>query len=366
MVIFANMKLSEIIRKGLLLLLTVPCPAFGQSTVSGVVTDSRSGEPMPYATVYVNGSTKGTITGDDGHFELSDIQFPSTIVFSFVGYKAQVIDLTRNPGSLQIKLATNDGLPEVEITDYSNRQMYIDYFKTMFLGDDRWGRQAIIRNEDAIMFHNYGTAGNGTIFRAWAGEPIIIDLPLLGYELYVDLVDFTIRSAGGRSSCDILGYFFYKPYPDAGKRKTARFEKNRLRAYYNSNLHFLRSVYENRLAENGYMLSMPDTGAVVTEGITRYIPVDLGRYTQKSGDKEMLIQGLGDKNLIIRYYHKLDGTPLDLTRYKPALHPSSQSGIHLLSDTCTILKSGIIPDNSIRFTGDMSDKRIGASLPADY
>ena len=35
-------------------------------------------------------------------------------------------------------------------------------------------------------------------------------------------------------------------------------------------------------------------------------------------------------------------------------------------DTCTILKSGIIPDNSIRFTGDMSDKRIGASLPADY
>ena len=191
-------------------------------------------------------------------------------------------------------------------------------------------------------------------------------MPLLGYELYVDLVDFTIRSAGGRSSCDILGYFFYKPYPDAGKRKTARFEKNRLRAYYNSNLHFLRSVYENRLAENGYILSMPDTGAVVTEGITRYIPVDLGRYTQKSGDEEMLIQGQSDKNLIIRYYHKLDGTPLDLTRYKPALHPSSQSGIHLLSDTCTILKSGIIPDNSIRFTGDMSDKRIGASLPADY
>lgn len=366
MVIFADMRLSVLVKTGLFLLLIVPCPAFGQSTVSGIVTDSRSGEPMPYATVYVNGSTKGTITDNEGHFELSDIRFPSTIVFSFVGYRTQVLDLTRNPGALQIKLATNDSLPEVEITDYSNRQMYVEYFKTMFLGDDRWGQQAVIRNEDAIMFHDYGTVGNGTMFRAWAGEPVIIDQPLLGYELYVDLVDFTVRRADGKSSCDILGYFFYKPYPDAGMRKTAKYQKNRLRAYYNSNMHFLRSVFENRLAQNGYMLSMPDTGAVVTEGITRYIPVDLGRYTQKSGDEEMLIQGLSDKNLIIRYYHKFDGTPLDLTRHKPALHPFSLSGIHLLSDTCTILKSGIIPDNSIRFTGDISDKRIGASLPADY
>jgi len=339
---------------------------FGQSTVSGIVTDSRSGNPMPYATVYVNSSTKGTITDDDGRFELKDIRFPSTIVFSFIGYKTQVFDLARNPGELHIKLITSNILPEVVVTDYNERQTYVDYFKTMFLGDDRWGRHAVIRNEDAIMFHNYGTVGNGTMFKAWSGEPINIDLPLLGYELYVDLVDFTVQRANGRTTCDILGYFFYTPYSNTNRRKAARFEKNRLQAYYNSNLHFLRSLYENRLAENGYILSMPDTVAGVIEGTTPYVPVDIGTYTRKSGDDKVRILGLSDTKLKIRYYHRSDGTPLDLTRHNPALHSFSESGIHLLSDTCTVIKNGTIPDNSIRFTGDMSKKRIGASLPADY
>ncbi len=366
MVIFANVSLRAIIHRGLFLLCLMPCPAFGQSTVSGIVRDSRSGDPMPFATVYVNGTTKGTITDNDGRFELNNVQFPSTIVFSFVGYKTQVLDLTRNPGTLQIKLSTNDGLPEVVITDYSNRQMYLDYFKTMFLGDDRWGRHAIIRNEDVIMFHNYGTVGNGTMFKAWAGEPIIIDLPLLGYELYVDLIDFTVQRTGGKSVCDILGYFFYKPDSTLKKFQTAKVEKNRRAAYYNSNLHFLRSMYSNRLAENGYILSMADTGTVVIEGITEFFPIDISQYSERTENGEMQIHSLSDKRLKILYYHKLDGTPLDLTRHKPAFHIFSESGIHLLKDTCTFLQNGTITDNSIRFSGDISEKRIGASLPEDW
>ena len=331
----------------------VPCMTLGQGSVSGVVLDSQTGSPMPFATVYINGSTKGTITDNDGCFELNNVQFPSTIVFSFVGYKTQVLDLNRNPGRLII-------------TDYSDRQMYLDYFKTMFLGDDRWGRHAIIRNEDVIMFHNYGTVGNGTIFKAWAGEPIIIDLPLLGYELYVDLVDFTVQRTGGKSVCDILGYFFYKPDNTLKKFKTAKIEKNRKAAYYNSNMHFLRSFYENRLAENGYILSMADTGTVVIEGITEFFPIDINQYSERKDNGEVLVHGLSNKRLKILYYHKLDGSPLDLTRHKPALHLFSESGIHLLKDTCTFLQTGTITDNSIRFTGDISEKRIGACLPDDY
>ncbi len=335
MVIFANMKISAILRKGLLLLCTMPCLVFGQSTLSGVVLDRQSGEPMPFATVYQNGTTKGTITDNDGLFELHGVKFPTTLVFSFVGYKTQVLELDRDPGALKIWMDTNDGLPEVTITDYGEREKYMEYFKTMFLGDDRWGRRATILNEDAIMFDDSGTGENGTLFRAWAGEPIIIDLPLLGYQLYADLVNFSVLRIDGKAICDILGYYFHKPYSPENGRQNAKYEKNRASAYYNSNRHFLRSFYENRLAENGYLLSTPDSGAI-------------------------------DKTLKIRYYHKMDGSPLDLTKYKPALHLFSESGIHLLNDTCTILSNGTITDSSIRFTGDISEKRIGASLPADY
>lgn len=354
MVIFANMKMHAMIRKELLVLCMAPSLVFGQNTVSGVVTDSQNGEPMPYATVYVNGTTKGTITDNDGLFELSGIKFPTTLVFSFVGYKMRVLELNHDPGMLRIKLQTNDDLPEVVITDYSEREKYLEYFKSMFLGDDRWGRHAVILNEDAIMFDDSDTDESGTLFRVWAGEPIIIDLPLLGYELYVDLANFSVQRIDGRAICDILGYFFYKPYDTGNERRNAKYEKNRASAYYNSNLHFLRSFYQNRLAENGYILSMTDTGTVVIDDVT------------KVTNGQMQIYGLNDRRLKIRYYHKLDGSPLDLTIHKPGIRPFSVSGIHLIKDTCTILNNGTIPDNSIRFTGDISQKRIGASLPEDY
>ena len=131
------------------LLSFLPAILFGQNTVSGYVVDSKTGEPLPYATVYINGTTKGTVTGNDGRFELKNISFPSTIVFSFVGYKTQARDLMSAPGKMNVTLETNDELPEVVISGKVKKKD-LSYFKRMFLGDDRWGRNAVIRNEQAI------------------------------------------------------------------------------------------------------------------------------------------------------------------------------------------------------------------------
>ena len=71
---------------------------WGQNTVCGVVLDSLTNEPLPSATVYVNGTIQGTSTDLDGRFELKGVTFPATVVFSFVGYKPKAVDLVRNPG----------------------------------------------------------------------------------------------------------------------------------------------------------------------------------------------------------------------------------------------------------------------------
>ena len=73
----------------LALLSFIPAVLFGQNTISGFVVDSLTQEPLPLATVYVNGTTQGTITDNDGRFELKDVSFPATVVFSFVGYQPQ-------------------------------------------------------------------------------------------------------------------------------------------------------------------------------------------------------------------------------------------------------------------------------------
>ena len=71
----------------LALLLFFPTFLSGQNVIKGVVVDSLTQEPLPSATVYVNGTTQGTITDNDGRFELKDVSFPATVVFSFVGYQ---------------------------------------------------------------------------------------------------------------------------------------------------------------------------------------------------------------------------------------------------------------------------------------
>ncbi|WP_109832321.1 TonB-dependent receptor [Reichenbachiella versicolor] len=60
--------------------------AFGQgNSVSGVVTDAQTGEPVPGTSVVIKGSSDGTITNYDGKYSINADE-KSTLVFSFVGY----------------------------------------------------------------------------------------------------------------------------------------------------------------------------------------------------------------------------------------------------------------------------------------
>lgn len=359
--------------------LCIPVAVHGQNTITGTVLDSLTQERLQYATVYINGTTKGTVTDADGHFELKDVSYPATVVFSFVGYKPQAHDIVRNPGHLSIELKPNIDLPEVVITGKKVKRKDLSYFKSMFLGDDRWGRHATIRNENVIMIENthytrkvavndigYEVDEKVSVFNAWASEPLFIDLPLLGYVLYVDLVYFTVEHIGGNTLCDMLGYFYYKPYTIGKESKLVSFEKNRRQAYYNSSQHFLRSVYENRLEENGYILAMADNSTIIRLDIIKYNPIGIEKYSDIIEDSIMQIHGLKDKRLKILYYHKYDDTPLNLKKNKTTLYPFSESGITFMKDTCVFYKDGIVIDNNIRFMGEMSEKRVGACLPDDY
>lgn len=361
------------------ILMLIPSLLVGQDSIWGVVLDSLDQKPLQYVNVYVNGTTKGTVTDSNGYFELKGVSFPATVVFSFVGYRSQAHNYTNNPEELLIELGVNNELPEVVITDKNEWLQNLSYFKRMFLGEDHWGRHAIIKNEQVLFFDNsnftrrvvindsgYEMNEIGYAFNAWASEPLIIDLPLLGYELYVDLISFRVEQIEGRIKCNMLGYFCYNLYNNVKKSQMIQFDKNRRKAYYNSSQHFLRSLYNNRLAENGYILAMSETGIGVQHSVTKYLPVDVGLYFKKRRTDWMTICGLKYKNLKILYYHKRDGSPLDISKNITSLHSYSVSGVLMLMDTCMFHKNGTIIDNNICFIGDISEKKVGACLPDDY
>jgi TonB-linked SusC/RagA family outer membrane protein len=86
-------------------------------TVSGRVTSSEDGSPLPGVTVQVKGTNTGTQTDVDGKFSLSAPD-NGTLVFRFVGLKTLEIAIGGR-SSIDVKMETDDKvLSEVVITGY--------------------------------------------------------------------------------------------------------------------------------------------------------------------------------------------------------------------------------------------------------
>ncbi|SHE37431.1 TonB-linked outer membrane protein, SusC/RagA family [Fodinibius roseus] len=76
--------------------LTTPLTMQGtqqEHTVTGVVSDSQSGEVLPGVNISVEGTTTGTSTNSDGTYAITVSSEQDTLVFSFVGFQTQTIPI---------------------------------------------------------------------------------------------------------------------------------------------------------------------------------------------------------------------------------------------------------------------------------
>lgn len=72
--------------------------------VRGQVVDASNGEPLPTVNVFVKGTTMGTSTDVDGRFELNVPDQGGVLVFSFVGYVTQEVQIgTRNEFNISLE-----------------------------------------------------------------------------------------------------------------------------------------------------------------------------------------------------------------------------------------------------------------------
>jgi TonB-linked SusC/RagA family outer membrane protein len=79
--------MKTIYKKLLFLFLLLPFGVLAQSTLSGVVVDEKSNQPLPGVNVTVQGAAQGTSTDFDGKFQLAGLKSGDVIVFSFIGYE---------------------------------------------------------------------------------------------------------------------------------------------------------------------------------------------------------------------------------------------------------------------------------------
>lgn len=72
--------------------------------LTGRVTN-KSGEPLPFANIYVQGTTHGTTSNLDGIYQFELAPGTYKIVYQYVGYKSEVVELTLSGKSLKHDVA---------------------------------------------------------------------------------------------------------------------------------------------------------------------------------------------------------------------------------------------------------------------
>lgn len=93
-----------------------------KETVSGTVTDAQSGETLPGVNVIVKGTTTGTSTDSDGHYNLNVPSLQDTLVFSFIGYRRQVVPIDgRTSINISLKMQTISG-EEMVVVGYGSQK----------------------------------------------------------------------------------------------------------------------------------------------------------------------------------------------------------------------------------------------------
>ena len=85
--------------------------------VRGIVSDADSGEPLPGASIQLEGTYTGTITNADGAFELSVPEAGAVLIVRFIGYVSETIEAGAEAATMRIQMKRSTViLPEITIT----------------------------------------------------------------------------------------------------------------------------------------------------------------------------------------------------------------------------------------------------------
>ena len=228
--------------------------------IKGHVQDAKTREPLPFANVFFNNTTKGTVTDTKGDFLLKSIHEPGPyeLVVSFVGYESYKVKV--NLGDNEIVSASVALVPaeqelnnvDVKATRDKAWEKQLKRFEKVFLGDDKLADSCKILNPWVIDFVQ---EKSGKML-AYAQEPIEIENKGLGYKLFFYLKYFWT---------DRIGYFIagnirFVEKQSSDEKEFLEWQINRKTSYLRSRHHFFKAIVENRIQGEGFRIYSENNG----------------------------------------------------------------------------------------------------------
>lgn len=232
--------------KKLFLLLLLSSPAYAQ--LSGTVLSETGRQPVPFASVFINNSTLGTTTDENGHFSITRITpGKHELVVSLLGYEKffTVITLPQEKPMTILLREKSTQLDQVTVKafDKDGWKNWGIVFTESFIGTSSNARRTVLKNPKDLRFrHNK----QDNVLEVFAVAPLKIQNKALGYDLEYHLELFRIDYKNNTQV--YAGYPFFKEQRSVSRANV----RNRETAYNGSLLKFMRSLYHNTVQEDGY------------------------------------------------------------------------------------------------------------------
>ncbi len=346
-------------------------------------------QSLPGANVFIANTSKGTQTDADGKFELSDLpQGNYKLIISFVGFESLVVDIKPQEGKFYkiILKPVSSKLSEVVVkarrmgrSEWANN---LRTFKANFIGESENAKNCVIKNSNVLHF-----TWENEILSASASDLLIIENPVLGYELKFLLEEFSYNKL--LHKIFYKGQVVYKPMMPKDEIQKNTWAQNRLKAYNGSELHFMRSIYRRCLVEEGFVFNLfedknvrgliekaavADTSLWIRSHLFKksMFVSTLYRYNRilktdsLSSEKTVLFfNGL----LEVDYIHEEEA--YDYLKTKDPRHVGSvipqKSRLIIHNDGIEIEPNGnLISEEFLESQGYWSWEMVGESLPVDY
>lgn len=224
---------------------------WSQGVISGIVLNESTAQPLGGASIYINGSTAGTVSSETGHFRLQAL--PNgfyDVVVSFVGYEVIVYRavIQSKDISITFKMSRKETeLRKVVVLSRDARERWLKMLKENFLGITLPAQKSSIKNEDEILFD----MASRDSMRAYSLVPLVVENRELGYRIYFELVEFYYNARNQQT------YFYgYSRYEELSSREKipAKYLRARQRYYRGTMLHFYHTLIDSTTKEEGFNL----------------------------------------------------------------------------------------------------------------
>jgi hypothetical protein len=378
----------------------LPVVLFAQTgTISGKVTAIDTKGPLGKASVFLSNATFGTVTAEDGTFTLNGVKPGQyNLVVSILGYETynQTILVDNKTQQLAIEMLPKPiQMREVVITTSANWKKNYALFVRNFIGTSANAKLCKVINPHAVylIYHK-----KTQTLEASTDEFLEVENRALGYK-----VRFLIKEFESNSLTNIIRYQGQVLFEDL-KGNTAqkkKWQEKRREAYYGSSMHFFRSLYQQHLQEEGFVMRQlqrkPNPKRLPEEILQKKFAQfnksnnrDSVNYWNEKSQEPRYIENLVKEPLqaedVLRrtdqeglfaltfpdllyvvYTKKSDPNNLDNV-YRPLfLESNATSIITLYTPYAVFDRNGVvISTQSTLYEGDWANDKLAELLPVDY